>query len=143
MSFETKFRRLLKENDLDRELERDAMEDSLDDGVSPDEFDVNMEPDMSSPDDEIADAYSRQTQEIVSTLEEWGSRIDEFLEFLNGDSPDSIQSRLSSAVPDTVMDKMKGSTQTKVARVASDLASLHQAVLGFKAEATNAKFRGV
>lgn len=142
MSFERKFRKLLKENDLDRELERDAMEDVVDDGVSPNEYDVDLEPDFSSEDD-VADAFSKQTQEIVSKLETWESQVEQFLELINGDNPESIQSQLASAEPDTVMDKMKQSTQSKVARVASDLASLHQTILGFKAQASNSKFKGV
>lgn len=142
MSFERKFRKLLSE-DIDLDLERQAMEDSLDDDVSADEFDLDMEADPMSSGNEVADAFSRQTQEIVSTLTEWEGQIDQFLEFLNSDSPNSVQSKLAAAVPDTIMDRMKGSTQTKIAKVASDLASLQQTILGFKSQATNSKFLGV
>lgn len=146
MSFESKFRKLLREDDLgldlEPDLEKDAMVDSLDDDVSPDEFDVDMEPDFSDS-DPVADAVNQQNQQMVQTLSEWESRIEEFLGFLNSDSPDSMQSQLAQAAPETVMDKVKQSQQVKIARVASDLAALQQSILGFKAQSSNSKLKGI
>lgn len=148
MGFESKFRKILKEEDdnledlgLDPEMERDEMEKSLDDDVSGDDFDLDMEP--TGETDEIADAFSRQTQEIIDKIDRWENQTKEFLEFLNGENPDSIQSQLASAPADTIMDKMKQSQQSKVARIASDLASFQQSLLGFKSQATNTEYKGV
>jgi hypothetical protein len=86
---------------------------------------------------------SKRNQQIVTELQGWIDRVDEFLKFLNSEDPSSIQSRLAAAEPDTVMDKMKQSQQTKISRVASDLASLHQNLLGFMSQTTNARFKYV
>ena len=137
------FMQLLKEDDLD--LERQAMESSLDDGTDPSQFDTNMDlsPEQQAETDEVADAMSRRNQEIVAELQQWIDTVETFLKFLNSEDPESVQSRLAAAIPDTVMDKMKQSQQTKIARVAADLASLHQGFLGFMSQTKNSKFRYV
>lgn len=143
--FARNFARVLREADLDRDLERSAMEGSLDDGIDPSEFDTDMamSPEEAQVTDEVADAMSKRNQQIISELQEWIDRVEEFLSFLNSEDPNSVQSRLAAAEPDTVMDKMKQSQQTKISRVASDLASLHQNFLGFMAQTSNARFKYV
>lgn len=143
--FAKNFLEVLKEADLDRDLERQAMEGSLDDGIDAEEFDTDLEmsPEEQIATDEVADAMSKRNQQIISELQGWIDRVEEFLSFLNSEDPNSVQSRLAAAEPDTVMDKMKQSQQTKISRVASDLASLHQNFLGFMAQTSNARFRHV
>jgi hypothetical protein len=139
--FARNFLQVLKENDM----ERNAMEASLDDSVDPTEFDtdVNPSPQDLQASDEVADAMSRRNQQIINELQTWINEIEKFLSFLNSEEPNSVQSRLAAAEPDTVMDKMKQSQQTKISRVASDLASLHQNFLGFMAQTSNARFKFV
>jgi hypothetical protein len=136
--FKNQFLKILKENP---ELERAAMEASLDDGVSGEDFDLDM--DATGEFDEVGDAINRRNQQEVATLDGWISQIDQFLKTLNSDDPSSIQSKLANAVPDTILDKVKQSQQTKIARVASDLASLHQGLLGFKAMSGNSQLKNV
>ena len=81
--------------------------------------------------------------QMVQELQGWTDKVQEFLAFLNSEDPNSIQSRLANAEPDTVMDKMKQSQQSKISRVASDLASLHQNFLGFMAQTQNTRFKYV
>lgn len=141
------FLRYLKEasleEDLGPEMERGAMENSLDDDVSADEFDTDLSMEPSDADAAVADAMSERNRQMTAELEKWIQNIEEFLAFLNGEEPNSVQSRLSGAEPDTIMDKMKQSQQTKISRVASDLAALHQNFLGFKAQASNPKYKYV
>jgi len=144
--FEANFLKVLKEQDINTPVpsdkERSAMEASLDDGTNPEDFDTPMDaPDV--PTDEVSDALSNRNQQILGELQGWIDTIDQFLTFLNSEEPDSIQSKLAAAEPDTIMDKMKQSQQSKISRVASDLASLHQSFLGFMAQSKNAKFRYV
>jgi hypothetical protein len=136
--FKNQFLKLLRENP---ELERQAMEASLDDGISGDDFDLDM--DDVGEFDEVGDAINRRNQQEVATLDGWISQIDQFLKTLNSDDPSSMQSKLAKAVPDTIMDKVKQSQQTKISRVASDLASLHQSFLGFKAMSSNPSLKNV
>ena len=140
--FAKNFMIVLREQDS--EMERRAMENSLDDGTNAEDFDLNMDaPAGGDQGDEVADAMSKRNQQIISELQGWIDQIEHFLGFLNSEEPTSIQSRLAAAEPDTVMDKMKQSQQTKISRVASDLASLHQNFLGFMAQTSNARFRFV
>ena len=133
---------VLKEDDMD--LERQAMEGSLDSGTDPTAFDTDMSPPgEQEASSEVADAMSKRNQQIINELQGWIDQIETFLSFLNSEDPNSVQSRLAAAEPDTVMDKMKQSQQTKISRVASDLASLHQNFLGFMAQTSNARFRYV
>ncbi len=139
--FANTFLRVLQEDDL----ERNAMENSLEDDVDPNEFDVNLDvsPEEQQSTDEVADAMSRRNQQTIQQLQSWINEIDGFLHFLNSEEPTSVQSCLAAAEPDTVMDKMKQSQQTKISRVASDLASLHQNFLGFMAQTQNSRFKYV
>jgi septation ring formation regulator EzrA len=138
--FRAKFLKIINE-DLDFTKDQDALESSLDDGTDPLDFDVDMEP--SGEFDEVGDAINRRNQQEVQTLDSWIDQIDQFLHTLNSDAPDSMQSKLANATPDTILDKVKQSQQTKISRVASDLASLHQGLLGFKAMSGSPSLRGV
>ncbi len=130
------------EADEDLSLERDAMEASLDDGTNPAEFNTDIDG-MKQAQSEIDDALSRRNQEIVNELQGWLTEIQTFLKILNSDDSASMQSRLANAEADTIFDKMKQSQQTKISRVASDLASLEQAFLGFMAQTKNPKYKYV
>jgi len=133
-----KFKRILKENP---ELEQAAMQDTLDDGTDISEFDVDMSPPENT--NTIADAMSQEQQAQLNELQGWISQINGFLKFLNGDNPDSVQSKLSRAVPDTMMEKIKTSEQSTITRIASDLASLEQALIGKKALSKSPQLKGV
>lgn len=137
-----KFLKVLQEK---QDFERRAMEAALEDGTDPTDFDVDVDisPQEQIQTDEVADAMSRRNQQIISELQGWIDEIESFLSFLNSEDPNSVQSRLAAAEPDTVMDKMKQSQQTKISRVASDLASLHQNFLGFMAQTSNSRFKYV
>lgn len=144
--YAARFKKILLEADGDEtDLERDAMEASLDDGTDPSEFDtsIDTDTDMDSAQAQLADVLSKRNQQIVGELQSWINSIDEFLKVLNSEDPNSIQSKLANAEPDTVFDKMKQSQQTKISRVASDLAALHQGFLGFMAQTKNAKYKYV
>lgn len=140
-----KFLKVLREQDMgvNADMERDAMEASLDDGTDPSDFDTDVLAQAQDNNDEVADAMSRRNQQIIVELQSWIDEIESFLNFLNSEDPNSVQSKLAAAEPDTVMDKMKQSQQTKISRVASDLASLHQNFLGFMAQTQNTRFKYV
>lgn len=134
--------KMMLEADEDLSLERDAMEASLDDGTNPAEFDANIDG-MKQAQTEIDNAFSKRNQEIVNELQGWLNEIQAFLKILNSEDSTSMQSRLANAEADTIFDKMKQSQQTKISRVASDLASLEQAFLGFMAQTKNPKYKYV
>jgi hypothetical protein len=103
---------------------------SLDDDVSMDDYDVDVEPDPNAI-DEIGDAMARQNEQMVSVVDKWSANIDKFLGYLNGDQPNSIQSVLATANPESVLGNLKNQ-QVKIGRIASDLAALQQSFLTAK-----------
>lgn len=126
--FKSKFIKILQEApelDIDPTLERDAAEMSLDDDVSMDDYDVDMEIDPSAV-DEIGDAMARQNEQMISVVDKWSGNITKFLGYLNGDQPNSIQSVLATANPESLLGNLKNQ-QVKIGRIASDLAALQQA----------------
>lgn len=131
--FHNKFLRILQEApqmDIDPDLERSAAEMSLDDDVAMDDYDVDMEVDPSAV-DEIGDAIARQNEQMVGVVDKWNSNIDKFLGYLNGDQPNSIQSVLATANPESMLGNLKNQ-QVKIGRIASDLAALQQSFMTAK-----------
>jgi hypothetical protein len=141
--FENRFFKMLNEAD-ELDVDREAMEASLDDGTDAGEFDTQM-PDPEEADDaamRAAQATSDLASEMRQELEGWVSEMDAFLHKLNGQEG-SIQSVLASAESDTIFDRMKQSEQRKITRVATELASLTESFRGYLAQTDNPQFRGV
>ena len=141
--FENKFFKVLKEKDKDRE----AFVGSLEDETDPDEFDVNVEVDETVVEDDpnvrAAVAVEERNEAMRTTLKVWIIEMKDFLAFLNSQDPESIQSALSNAEADTIFDRMKDSEQRKIARVASDIASLKEGFEGYLAQSANPQFKYV
>ncbi len=142
--FERRFFRSLNEQ---AEEERAAFEAELEDTTSAEDFDVDVEVDEvaveEDPNVKAAVAVSERNAAMRSTLEGWVGEIEQFLEYLNGSSPESIQTLLANAEPDTIFDRMKASEQRKIARVATELAALNESFKGYLAQTGNAQFKYV
>jgi hypothetical protein len=142
--FERRFYRSLNEQ---AEEERVAFEAELDDDTSAEDFDVDVEVDEvaveEDPNVKAAQAVSERNEAMRTKLEGWIGEIETFLEYLNGASPDSIQTLLANAEPDTIFDRMKASEQRKIARVATELAALNESFKGYIAQTGNAQFKYV
>ena len=140
-------RRFLKSLNEQTEEERVAFEAELDDDTNAEDFDVDVEVDETAveedPNVKAAEAVSESNAAMRSTLEGWVGEIETFLEYLNGSSPESIQTLLANAEPDTIFDRMKASEQRKIARVATELAALNESFKGYLAQTGNAQFKYV
>jgi|TARA_R100001163_G_scaffold29039_1_gene23177 hypothetical protein len=144
----TKFeRRFYKSLNEQAEEERAAFEAELEDNTEAGDFDVDVEVDEVSveedPNVKAAQAVSERNAAMRTKLESWVGEIEQFLEYLNGSSPDSIQTLLANAEPDTIFDRMKASEQRKIARVATELAALNESFKGYIAQTGNAQFKYV
>ena len=135
--FGKRFFKVLREQD---DMDREAMEASLDQGTDPAAFDTAAPPNADAS--AVANAMAKQNAAMVSELKGWIDSIEIFLEKLNG-TESSIQTVLAQADSDTLFDKMKQSEQRKIARVATELAALNESFKGFLATSTNASLRGV
>lgn len=139
--FEKRFFTVLREQTAE---ERAAMEASLDDDTNPEEFDTKApSPEADSLVQQASQIKTQQAAEMKQQLEEWISRCTEFVEFLNGTNPGSIQHTLSQSEPDTIFDSMKQSEARKISRVATELASLAESFKGYVAQSTNAQYKYV
>ena len=144
----TKFeKRFLKSLNEQAEEERAAFEAELEDNTEAGDFDVDVEVDEVAVDEDpnvkAAQAVSERNAAMRTKLESWVGEIEQFLEYLNGSSPDSIQTLLANAEPDTIFDRMKASEQRKIARVATELAALNESFKGYLAQTGNAQFKYV
>ncbi len=141
--FEKRFFSVLSEADVENP-DLEAMEATLDDDVTADEFGAEA-PDPAEADDaamRAAQATSDLAAQMQTELEGWVSEMDSFLHKLNGQEG-SIQSVLANAEADTIFDRMKQSEQRKITRVATELASLTESFRGYLAQTDNPVFRGV
>tara|TARA_R100001079_G_C4421870_1_gene140152 strand:+ start:407 stop:838 length:432 start_codon:yes stop_codon:yes gene_type:complete len=140
--FEKRFFTVLKEQDDD---EKEAFENSLDQDTNPEEFDVDLDVEVSEDDPSVraASAVAERNEAMKDELRGWIGRMEEFLDYLNGEEPNSIQQKLANAEPDTVFDRMKQSEQRKISRVATELAGVTESFKGYLAQTGNPQFKYV
>tara|TARA_R110002167_G_scaffold77052_1_gene214284 strand:- start:11738 stop:12169 length:432 start_codon:yes stop_codon:yes gene_type:complete len=140
--FENRFFKTLKEA---TEEER-AFDAELDNDTDAEDFDTDLEVDeVTAGEDPVvqaAKAQSAAAEQMRGELTSWITEMDTFLSFLNGES-NSIQTALAQSESDTIFDRMKQSEQRKIARVATELASLAESFRGYLAQTENPSFRHV
>lgn len=140
----TKFERRFYRQLLIEQDDRDAFEATLDRNTDPADFDVDNTPaNPGDPNVKISQAMSERGEAMKQQLGEWVSKMDEFLDYLNGPTEGSIQYTLSNAESDTIFDKMKASEQRKITRVATELASLCESFKGYLSQTSNVQFKYV
>lgn len=140
-AYERTFLKVLKEEPTPEEMtDREAMAQTLDDGSSPEDFDING---ADSAQKHI-EASSKMQQQMVSELQKWIGELEKFSKFLNDPSnPTSMQSRLRSAIPDTIFDKIRIAENKKIARVSMEVTSLNEMLKGYLSSSQDPKFKGV
>jgi hypothetical protein len=137
--FKTAFLHVLKEEpemDSVEMTDKDAMAQSLDKGSSPEDFDVDADAAVHH-----AQATSKMHDQMVHTLQGWIGKLEEFKEFLNGTAPDTMQSKLKNAIPETLFDKIRVAESKKISRVAMEISSLNELMKGYLANSNNAKLK--
>lgn len=105
--------------------DKEAMAATLDQGASPSDYEVNA-PTLSTQ-DVLKQSYEMQAGE----LQQWIIEIDKFVQYINGDTDSSIQSKLHNASCDTMFEKIASSESKKISRVASELSALVQSFKGY------------
>ena len=136
-NYGNRFKRVLVEQDDTEITDKDAMVQTLDKGTSPEDFDVNAPP----AGVEAVPTMGAVQKKMYEQLKGWIDRIDEFSTYLNGTGPESIQSKLNAAEPDTLFDKISTAETKKIARVAVELTSLNEMLKGYLATANDPKYR--
>ena len=64
-----------------------------------------------------------------------------FINFINSPDASSIQSKLNAAEAQTLYDKIKNAETKKIARVAGELATLNQQLMGYLATSNDPKYK--
>jgi len=108
--------------------DREAMAQQLD-TAAPQDFDV-QQPGRA----QLVDQHKAGQ---IKLLDEWIGQLDAFIEFLNGTSPDSIQSKLHEAPCETIFQDIARSEKKKIARLAAELSSLSESFKGYKISAND------
>ena len=146
----TKFeRRFFKKlNNINEDVEeREAFEAELDDNTDAGDFDVDLEVDQTAveedPSVKAAQAVNERNESMKQELRGWIGKMEEFLDYLNGEESNSIQQQLANAEPDTIFDRMKASEQRKLARVATELAGVTESFKVYLAQTGNSQFKYV
>lgn len=135
--FQKAFVHVLREQPVPEEIsDADAMKQTLDKGTDPADF----ESDSTAVADHLA-ATSKIQAQMVGTLSEWITKLEEFSDYLNGTGPNSIQTKLKNAVPDTLFDKIRVAETKKIARVSMEISALTEMLKGYSASAADAKYR--
>lgn len=116
--FKAQVIKLLTEDEEQDEL---ALQQGLDQDTAPDAF--NDVPDVPVETAEMS-AVGKSTQQ----LNDWITKIEDFTEYLNGLSPNSINYELNRADCSTIMADVQRSETKKISRVAQDLSSLAQSL---------------
>ena len=105
----------------DEEQDEVALQQGLDQDTDPMAF--NDVPDVPVPSAEMS-AVGKSTAQ----LNDWITKIEDFTEYLNGLSPNSINYELNRADCSTIMADVQRSETKKISRVAQDLSSLAQSL---------------
>lgn len=129
-SFMSRFNYVLEadEKPVTPATDKEAMAQQLD-TAKPEDFNVN--PAASAGAAERAARIDHAKVEQANALNEWIQHIDQFIEFLNGTSQDSIQTQLHSASCDTMFEDIARSEKKKIARLAAELSSLSESFKGY------------
>jgi len=134
-NYGNRFKKVLIEKD-EEITDQEAMMQTLDKGTDPAMLDVDapvMEPGVPT--------MGSMQKKMYDELKTWVTELDRFAEYLNGTTPQSVQSRLNSAEPDTLFDKIATAETKKIARVSVEVASLSQMLKGYLASANDPKYR--
>ena len=134
-NYGNRFKKVLVEKD-EEITDSEAMVQTFDKGTAPAMLDVEapaVEPGVPT--------MGAMQKKMYDELKTWVAELDRVAEYLNGTQPTSMQSRLNSAEPDTLFDKIATAETKKIARVSVEIASLSQMLKGYLASANDPKYR--
>lgn len=134
-NYGNRFKRIISEKD--EMTDPEAMTQTLDKGTNPSDFDI--EPVEVGA--QVTPTMSGIQKKMYDELKNWVTELDRVADYLNGTDSASMQSRLNSAEPDTLFDKIATAETKKIARVSVELASLSQMLKGYLASANDPKYR--
>ena len=134
-NYGNRFKKVLVEKD-EEITDQEAMVQTMDKGTDPAMLDIDVP--VTEPGTPTMGGIQKK---MYNELKTWVVELDRVAEYLNGTNPSSMQSKLNSAEPDTLFDKIATAETKKIARVSVELASLSQMLKGYLASANDPKYR--
>jgi len=122
--------------DTSKMSDADAMQSTLDAGTEPTDFDIH------SGSREAALAAAKSHSMMVDALNQWIIKIDDFIEFLNGQNTDSVQTHLAKADDKSLLGAIKTAESKKIGLVCKELAGLAQMLKTYSASSGDPRYRG-
>ena len=89
------------------------------------------------PENPVAEFEASQKANAVNVLTTWVGSVEEFIERLNGLSPDSMNAQLHRTDCGSIMSDVARSESKKISRIAQDLSSLGEALKQYLLTAQN------
>lgn len=125
--FEKQFMHLLEadEEGGNQEIsDQEAMSQQLDKGTNPADFNTQVPAG-------IEQAKQGHLQAQKGALQSWITKINEFIEYMNGVDANSIQSQLQAGGCESLFEKIASSEKKRIARVAMELSALNESLKGY------------
>jgi hypothetical protein len=104
--------------------EQAAMQQQLDPTTDPKALDANAPQGV----DQARAGHNAAQKKILGT---WIQKVAEFVEFLNGVTPTSVQSQLFNSSCDTLFERISTSEKKRISRVAMELSSFNESLKGY------------
>lgn len=133
-AFKKKFLNILEQDEVPM-TDEDALASTLEPDTDPDKLGASGGSSYASQ------AITQREQEMVDQLTEWIKKLEQFMVYLNGTGPGSVQTVLKNSEPDTLLDKVRSTETKKIARTATDLATLIETFKGYLATSRDPKYR--
>lgn len=128
--FKNKFVTLLEQEEEEIappvDTEQSPLEGEVDPEVSPEQFGASVK-----PGDDIESLKQSSLENQKAELQTWVTKIEEFIEYLNGVNGESIQAKLHDAGCDSLFEKIASSEHKRLARVAVELSALAESFKGY------------
>ena len=125
--YSKRFNVLLEQEVADApEVDAQAAAADLDPNTPPDAYD-----DVEANTDPVADAKSVENVGQIQSLQSWIQEVDQFSEYMNGLSQESMQSQLNNSACDTLFADIARSETKKIGRIAQDLRALSESLKAY------------
>lgn len=125
--FSKRFNVLLEQEAVDApDVDAQAAAADLDPNTSPDAYN-----DVEANTDPVANAKSVENVGQLQSLQSWIQEVDQFSEYMNGLSTESMQSQLNNSACDTLFADIARSETKKIGRIAQDLRALSESLKAY------------
>ena len=125
---------LVTEQDETEMTDAEAAAGALDPGTDPAMLDIDDVPagNVGAPGENPAsELQKQQNAQYAEQIQGWVTEVENFIDYLNGLGPESLNSQINTAPCDTIFDEISRSETKKIGRIAQDLRSLSESLKSY------------